>query len=150
MNKALIRKTLLAGIFLVAFAFLIRSEAFAQNIKIDDARRAYVTKMVTAENVRGIEVRLFKEIAVDDCNTRSLSLTNVRVSGEGDGWHDQYFFDARMMQTMMFCPSDKPVRENIYSQSVFMKSFTNENVNRKVVVSIIIPDGYQLDVRAVQ
>jgi len=148
MNKALIRKTLLAGFLLIAF--LISGEAFAQNIKIDDGRRAYVTKMVTAENVEGIEIRLFKEVSVDDCNTRALSLTNVRISGEGDGWHDQYFFDARMMQTMMFCPSDKPVRETIYSQPVFMKSFTNENVDHKVVVSIVIPDGYQLDVRAVK
>jgi len=148
MNRALIRKTLLAGFLLIAF--LISGEAFAQNIKIDDGRRAYVTKMVTAENVEGIEIRLFKEVSVDDCNTRALSLTNVRISGEGDGWHDQYFFDARMMQTMMFCPSDKPVRETIYSQPVFMKSFTNENVDHKVVVSIVIPDGYQLDVRAVK
>jgi hypothetical protein len=96
------------------------------------------------------EVRLSKEIVVDDCNTRTMSLLNVRVSGEGDGWHDQYFFDARMTQTKMFCPSDKPVKETIYSQPVFMKSFTNENVNHKVVISIVIPDGYQLDVRAVK
>lgn len=148
MNKTTTKRMLSAGFLLVAF--LINGTAFAQDIKVEDARRAYVTKMVTAENVKGIEVRLFKEITVDDCNTRGLSLSNVRISGEGDGWHDQYFFDARMMQTMMFCPSNKRVRETIYSQPVFMKSFTNENVNQKVVISIVIPDGYQLDVRAVK
>lgn len=148
MNKALIRETLLAGILLVAF--LSNSEAFTQDIKIDDARRAYVTKMVTAENVKGIEVRLVREVVMDDCNTHTLSVTNVLVSGEGDGWHDQYFFDAQMTQTKMFCPSDKPKKGTVSSRPVFIKSFANENVNRKVVVSIVIPEGYQLDVRAVK
>ncbi len=148
MKNLSVGKTLLAGIILV-FLF-INGEVFAQNSKVADARRAYVTKIVTAENVKGVEVRLSKEIMVDDCNTRSISLSNVRVSGEGDGWHDQYFFDAWLTQTKMFCPSDKPVKATIYSQPVFIKSFTNENVNRKVVVTIVIPDGYQLDIRAVK
>ena len=148
MKQSSVGKTLLAGIIFVLL--LINGDVFAQDFKVEDARRAYVTKIVTAENVKGVEVRLFKEIMVDHCNTRSMSLSHVRVSGDGEGWHDQYFFDARMTQTAMFCPSDKPVRETIYSQSVFIKSFTNENVNHKVVVSIVIPDGYQLDVRAVK
>ena len=148
MSKATMTIKLCAAILLAAFS--ISGGAVAQEIKIEDARQAYVTKLVTAENVQGVEVRLFKEILTDDCNTRALSLSNVRISGEGNGWHDQYFFDAGMMQTTMFCPSKKPLRETVYSQPVFLKSFTNENVKRKVAISIVIPDGYQLDVRAVK
>ncbi|MRR16651.1 MAG: hypothetical protein EG826_09385 [Deltaproteobacteria bacterium] len=148
MSKATMKIKLRAAILLVAFS--ISGGAAAQEIKIEDANQAYVTKRVTAENVQGVEVRLFKEILAGDCNTRTLSLSSVRVFGDGSGWHDRYFFDAGMLQTAMFCPSDKRVRETIYSQPVFLKSFTNENVHRKVAISIVIPDGYQLDVRAVK
>jgi hypothetical protein len=51
MKISSVGKTLLAGIILVLL--FINGEVFAQNFKIEDARRAYVTKMVTAENVKG-------------------------------------------------------------------------------------------------
>lgn len=148
MKKLITMKSLVMATLLVAFLFSL--EAFAEGFKVQDAQRGYVTKMVTAENVKGVEVRLSKEIIRDDCNTRTMSLTNVLVSGDGDGWYDKYFFDAQMTQTKMFCPLDKPVHETIYSKPVFIKSFANENVKDKVVVSMVIPDGYKLDVRVVK
>jgi hypothetical protein len=133
---------LVALLVLLLFSF----EAFADGLKVIDGKSGYVTKIVTAENVKGVEVRLARDLVRDDCNRRTISMTKVLVSGDGDGWHDKYFFDAYMTQTKMFCPLDRPVKETIYSQPVFIKAFANENVNNKVVVSIVIPDGYKLEV----
>jgi hypothetical protein len=148
MKKSLAVKSLVlaALVALLLFSF----GAFAESLKVEDGQRAYVTKIVTAEHVKGVELRLSKEIIRNDCNARTMSLTHSRVSGDGDGWYDKYFFDAQMTQTKMFCPLDKPVKETIYSQPVFIKAFTNENVTRKVVVSIVIPNGYKLEVLEVQ
>ena len=129
----------------IAGVFLFGSTAFAQGLKVADSQGEYVTKFVTAENVKGVEVRLSKEIIRNDCNRRTMSQNSVLVSGDGDGWYDKYFFDAQMMQTKIHCPLDKPVSETIYSKPVFIKSFANENVNNKVVVSIVIPNGYKLE-----
>ena len=132
----------IAGVFLFSFT------AFAEGIKVVDSQGEYVTKIVTAENVKGVEVRVVKEIARYDCNTLTIDLTYALVSGDGDGWYDKYFFDAQMTQTKMHCPLDKPVTETIYSKTVFIKSLTNENVNGKVVATIVIPKGYKLEVVA--
>ncbi|MBA4417421.1 MAG: hypothetical protein C0392_05885 [Syntrophus sp. (in: bacteria)] len=134
----------------IAGLFLFSSTAFAQGLKVTDSKGEYVTKFVTAENIKGVEVRLSKELIRNDCNSRTMSLTHVLVSGDGDGWHDKYFFDAHMTQTKMHCPLDKPVNETIYSKPVFIKSFANENVNNKVVVSFVIPNGFKLEVVAVK
>lgn len=133
----------IAGVFLFSFA------AFAEGLKVQDSQGEYVTKIVTAENVKGVEVSLSKELIRNDCNKRTMEMTNVLVSGDGDGWYDKYFFDAQMTQTKMHCPLDKPVNETIYSKSVFIKSFANQNVNNKVVVSIVMPKGYKLEVLVV-
>ena len=125
-------------------------ESAADDFQVKDAERTYGSRLVTAENVKGIELRLSKEILVDDCNTRSMQMTDVLVSGGGDGWHDLYFIDAWVTQTQMFCPSDNPVKETLYSRPMFIKSFTNQNINQKVVVTVVIPDGYELDIRAVK
>lgn len=135
--------------FIVAVISLL-AVPFAEGLKVEDTQGKYVTKFVTAENVKGVEVRLSKEIVRDDCNTRTMSLTHVLVSGSGDGWYDKYFMDAEITQTKMFCLLDKPVNETIYSESMFIKSFTNENVNSKVLVSIVIPEGYKLEAVAVK
>jgi hypothetical protein len=131
--------TVLAGVFLFSYT------AFAESPKVTDSREEYVTRIVTAENVKGIEVKLSKEMIKDDCNSRTMSLNSVLVSGDGDGWYDKYFFDAQMTQTKMYCPLDKPVNETIYSKPVFIKSFANQNVNNRIVVSIVIPKGYKLE-----
>jgi hypothetical protein len=133
---------LVATLALLLFSF----EVFAEALKVVDGQRAYVTKIVTAENVKGVEVRLARDLVRDDCNLRTMSMTKALISGDGDGWYDKYFFYAYVTQTKMFCPLDKPVKETIYSQSIFIKAFANENVNNKVVVSIVIPDGYMLKV----
>lgn len=129
-----------AGVFLFSFA------AFAEGLKVADSQGEYVTKIVTAENVKGVEVRLSKEMIRNDCNTRTMDMINVLVSGDGDGWYDKYFFDAQMTQTKMYCPLDKPVNETIYSKPVFIKSLANENVKGKVVATMVIPEGYKLEV----
>lgn len=140
MKSSLAKKSLVAVTLsaLLLFSF----ETFADGLKVTDGKSIYVTKIVTAENVKGVEVRLAQALRQDGCNSYALLMTNVRVSGKGDGWHDKYFFDAGITQTLMYCPRDKPVTEIIYSKPVFIKSFANENVNNKVVVTIVIPSGY--------
>lgn len=132
----------IAGVFLFSFT------AFAEGIKVLDSQGEYVAKIVSAENVKGVEVRLAKEMIRDDCNTLTMDLTYALVSGGGDGWYDKYFLDAQMTQTKMHCPLDKPITETIYSKSVIIKSFTNENVNGKVIATMVIPKGYKLEVVA--
>lgn len=134
--------TVIAGGFLFGFT------AFAEGIKVVDSQGEYVTKIVSAVNVKGVEVRLAKEIIRYDCNSLTMDLTYALVAGDGDGWHDKYFLDAQMTQTKMHCPLDKPVNETIYSKSVFIKAFTNENVNGKVIATMVIPKGYKLEVVA--
>jgi hypothetical protein len=148
MGRSLAVKALLPVTLLVLLLFGL--EAFAEGFKVEDGQRAYVTKIITAEKVKGVEVRLAKEIIRYDCNLRTISPTNTLVSGDGDGWYDKYLFDAYITQTKMFCPLDKPIKETIYSRPVFIKSFANENVNNKVVVSIVMPDGYKLEVKEVR
>jgi hypothetical protein len=53
-----------------------------------------------------------------------------------------------MTQTKMYCPLEKPVNETIYSKSVFIKAFTNENINGNVIATMVIPKGYKLEVVA--
>jgi hypothetical protein len=134
----------IAGVSLFSFA------AFAEGPKVEDSQGVYVTKIVTAENVKGVEVRLSKEIVRNDCNQHAMRLTNVLVSGSGDGWHDRYFWDAWIMQTKMHCPLDEPVNETIYSEPMFIKSFANQYVNNKVLVTIVIPKGYKIEVVVVK
>lgn len=134
----------------IAGVFLLSSAAFAEGLKVEDPQGEYVNKFVTAEDIKGVEVRLSKEIVRNDCNERTMSLTNVLVSGSGDGWHDKYFLDGHITQTKMFCPLDKPVIETIYSETIFIKAFANENVNNEVRVSIVIPKGYKLEVVVVK
>ncbi|MBS3907992.1 MAG: hypothetical protein KGZ49_13250 [Syntrophaceae bacterium] len=131
--------TVIAGVFLFSFA------AFAEGLKVEDSQGEYVAKFVTAKNVKGVEVRLSKEITRNDCNTRTMLLTNTLVSGSGDGWYDKYFMDGYITQTKMHCPLPKPVNETIYSKPMFIKSFANENVNNEVRVSMVIPKGYKLE-----
>jgi hypothetical protein len=135
---------------LVAGTLLFSLQAFAQEVKVVDSQGEYVTRTVTARNVKGVEVRLSKEVFRNDCNTNAITLTSALVSGDGQGWYDRYFFHAGHVQTMMHCPLDKPVRETVYSKPVFIKSFTNENVNQEVIVFIVIPSGYKLEAKAVK
>jgi hypothetical protein len=148
MKRSLAVKTLLSVTLLALLFFSI--EAFADGLKVDDGRKTFVTKIVAAKNVKGVEVRLARELIRNDCNRRTISLTNVLVSGDGTGYYDTYIFDAWTTQTKMYCPLEKQVNETIFSRSVFIKSLTNENANGEVVVSIIIPDGYKLDVTEVK
>jgi hypothetical protein len=121
-------------------------EASAQEVKVGDSHGAYVTKIVTAENVKGVEVRLSKEIIRSDCNTFTIPLSRALIKGSGNGWHDKYILDADLTQTKMYCPLDKPVPETIYSEPLFIKSFANEYVNNDVMVSVVIPEGFKLEV----
>ncbi len=134
----------------LAVVLLSISTAFAEGLKVQDAAGEYVSRSVTAKDVKGVELRLSKEIVRNDCNTRMMSLDHVRVSGSGDGWYDRYFMDAHVTQTKMHCPLDKPVTETIYSASVFIKSFANENVKHEVRVSVVIPKGFQLEAHEVK
>lgn len=124
---------------------LFSAGAFAEGLKVEDGRREYVTKMINAQNVKGVELRLSAELVIDDCNQRSMEMTSALVSGDGEGWYDKYLMDAHISQTKMFCPLEKPVKETIYSRPVFIKSFSNENVNSEVRVSVIIPKGFSLN-----
>ena len=151
--KALLPVTLLS-LLLISFG------VFAEGFRVEDGKMTYVTKIVTAKNVKGVEVRLAILSRVD-CNSHALSMTSVRVSGVGDGRRDKYFFDAiagGIIATQRLCPRDEPTTmKNIYSNPVFIKSFANENdnfadkhANNKVDVTIVIPDGYELDVKEVK
>lgn len=148
MKKSSTKNILVLAIILSALVF--RVEAFAAGFKVEDGESKYVTKIVTASNVKGLEIRLSKTVFRDSCNKIGMSMTPVLVSGDGDGLYDKYFCDANMMQTLMHCPIDKPVTETIYSDPVLIKSFKNEKVNNEVNVSVVIPAGYELDVRVVK
>ncbi len=122
--------------------------ALAEGFKVEDSKITYVTKIITAENVKGVEFRLSRVVARNDCNTMGMPLTKVLVSGDSDGLYATYFFyaGAGIVQTQKYCPLKEPVIETIYSNPVFIKSFTNEHINGKVVVSVVIPTGYKLEV----
>lgn len=145
MKKSLAKILVLLVTLLVAFLFSF--EAFAGGYKIEDAPGSYVTKIVSAKNVKGLEIRLSKIVYRDSCNSIGMSVTSVLVSGDGDGLHDKYFFYAEgEMQTEKYCRSNKRVSETIYSDPVLIKS----SMNNKIKVLFIIPDGYGLDVRVVE
>jgi hypothetical protein len=122
----------------------------AEQVIVKDSEEQYITKKIEVENVRGVKVRLSKEIIRYDCNKKAMVLTPALVSGNGDGWYDKYFLDAGVTQTLKHCPSDKPVKEIIHSEPLFIKSFTNENVKSKVIVFLVIPIEYQLEAVAVR
>lgn len=146
--KRLLAKILVLLVTLLV-AFLFSFEAFAGGYKIEDAPGSYVTKIVSAKNVKGLEIRLSKIVYRDSCNSIGMGVTSVLVSGDGDGLHDKYFFYAEgkgEMQTEMYCPSNKRVSETIYSKPVLIKS----SMNNKIEILFIIPDGYGLDVRVVE
>lgn len=137
----MIRNSLVA----IAVALLFGSTVFAEGLKLEDGQEEYVTKFITAKNVKGLMIGLSKEV-FKDCNQSGIDLAHALVSGDGDGWHDKHFLDGYLIQTMMFCPPDTAVKETIYSSPVFIKSFTNENVNNEVRVSVVIPKGFELKV----
>jgi hypothetical protein len=129
----------------IAVVLLFGSTVFAEGLKLEDGQDEYVTKFITAKNVKGVKIGLSKEV-FKDCNQSGIDLTHALVSGDGDGWHDKHFLDGYLTQTMMFCPPDTAVRETIYSSLVFIKSFANENVNNEIHISVVIPKGFELKV----
>lgn len=129
----------------ITVVLLFGSTVFAEGLKLEDGQEEYVTKIITARNVKGVKIGLSKEV-FKDCNQSGIDLTHALVSGDGDGWHDKHFLGGYLTQTMMFCPQDTAARETIYSSMVFIKSFTNENVNNEVRVSVVIPKGFELKV----
>ncbi|RJR15136.1 MAG: hypothetical protein C4581_12915 [Nitrospiraceae bacterium] len=133
------------GLAVISVVLLFSAGAFAEGLKVVDGQREYVTTIINAQNVKGVEMRLSADLVIDDCNQRSIDMTSALVSGDGDGWYDKYLLDAHVSQTKMFCPIEKPVKETIYSRPVFIKSFSNENVNGEVRVSVIIPKGFSLN-----
>jgi serine protease inhibitor ecotin len=139
-------------LFLSVFSLVLGYCYYAQadQAVVQDFQQEYVTKNVKAKNVRGVEIRLTKTILRKDCNRRGMSMEYARFSGSGDGWYDKYIMDATIRSTLMFCPIEKPVRETISSQPVFIKSFTNENVQGEVIVTVVIPKGYNLEAKSVQ
>jgi serine protease inhibitor ecotin len=126
------------------------SFASAEQAVVKDFQQEYVTKGVTAEKVKGVEIKLSREIMRHDCNRKTMSIRKALISGDGEGWYDKYIIDASITSTKMHCPIDKPVKETISSGPFFIKSFTNENVNGKVVISVVIPKGYTLEAAAVR
>ncbi len=130
----------------LAGVLLFSSAAFAEGLKVEDSRNEYVEKLVAANNVRGVKIGLMKKEFRQDCNERAVVLEHVLVSGDGAGWHDKYFLDGYVMQTLMYCPLDKPILETIYSAPIFIKSFANENIKNEVRISVIIPKGFELKV----
>jgi len=129
----------------IAVVLLFGSTGFAEGLKLEDGQEEYVTKIVTAKNVKGVKIRLSQEV-LKDCNQKGIDLVHALVSGDGDGWHDKHFLGGYLLQTMMFCPPETAETETIYSSTVFIKSFSNENVNNEVRVSVIIPKGFALEV----
>lgn len=140
-------------LLLIVAAVVISFSSFtaaAEQAVIKDFQTEYVTKGVTAETVKGVEIKLTMEIIRNDCNRRSISVKKALVSGDGDGWYDKYFMDAYITSTKMHCPLDKSVKEIISAGPFFIKSFTNENVNGKVIISVVIPRGYTLEATTVK
>jgi hypothetical protein len=138
--------------FLIIFAVVIGYSCFAGagQAVVRDFSAEYVAKGVKAEGVKGVEIKISKEIIRYDCNKRFMSINKALVSGDGSGWYDKYIVDASVSKTLMHCPIKEPVRETISAAPIFIKSFTNENVHGDVIVTIVIPKGYNLEATAVR
>jgi hypothetical protein len=130
--------TVVAGVFLFNFA------VFAEGLKVEDSQGEYVTKIVTAKNVKGVKVGLMKEEIRYDCNELSMGINKVLIS---DGWYDKYFLEVHIsMLTKMNCLLREPEKVTLYSNPIFIKSSSGKHEKNEVRVSIIIPKGSELKV----
>ncbi len=131
-------------------AVLGASVAYAGGVQVEDLKKDYISKSVVADQVQGVKLRLALKIVRWDCNKRDIVFTHTLISGNGDGWYDKYFLDGEISQTKMNCPLDEPVKEMIYSEPLLVRAFSNKNVDGEVVISVISPKDFSLDVTAVK
>jgi len=136
--------------FAMFSVFVFNFQAFAGVFKVEEGESQYVTRFVTAKNVKALEVRLATTINADSCNHFTMTSKPVLVEGDGSGWYDKYFFDAGITQTKMNCPDNKWVSKRISSAPILIKPFKNENVNNEIRVLFIIPVKYELDIREIK
>ncbi|MCM2276929.1 MAG: hypothetical protein NDJ89_02495 [Oligoflexia bacterium] len=134
---------------LVLCALALAATALADDLTVTDGRGKFVTKRISATRVKGVEITLSRDIEVDDCNRRQLGASLALVSGSGDGYYDAYFVDAGISMTEMYCP--RPVTtETLVSKPMFVSSFSNENVDGEVELTLIVPEGFTVNVTEVK
>ena len=141
------RSVLSAHIISAVLSFC--SVAFAAGLKVQDGKKAYFTRIITAENVKGVNITLSKDILQDNCNKYGMSVRVALVTGSGDGLNDAYFVDVKLTQTKKNCP-DKGINQTAYSDPIPLGTITNEEVKKKVEITVIFPEGFELDVKPIR
>lgn len=139
-------------ILTLSLVVLMSSMAQANNLTVKQESKTYNIITVRAEKVNGVNVRLSREITRDDCNrlTLNFKLTNVAGNTEGEGYYTTLFADASVFTTQAYCPR-VPVKETIYSESVFIKSLKNENADGLIEgLELIVPSDYKVEVTEVK
>ena len=136
-------------LILLVLVSLTSVSALSAKLDVIDLGRSYALKAIYGERVKGVEISFKTEIERKDCNRWSFNVTPALVEGEGKGFADKYFFDGRMFRTEMYCPLEKPVKETIYSEKFFIKSFTNPYAKGVVRIEVVVPVGSEMIVREI-
>lgn len=131
--------------YLLVFAAIAAQPAQAKELKVAPLPGKYVVKSITATEVRGVKIRVTKNVVRKDCNRFALDGPFKLVNGTGDGYYDRYLADMRLSTTAMYCPISPPVRETVKSEPIELKSFTNENAKGEVGVQVILPEGFSVE-----
>ncbi len=90
-------------------------------------------------------MKLKKEVTRTDCNRIDLNANAVRVDGNEINWYATFFVTTALSQTEMYCPQD-PKKEIVVSQVLSFPSYTNENLDRAVDISLIVPKDFAVEV----
>ena len=119
--------------------------------RCDKRNGEYEVYQVKASQVEGVSITLSKEFTRKDCNQISIQADETPVYGniydeETINWHTTYFVSAFAISTEMYCPIDEPVQEVVFSEPIRFDSYTNENLDREVLIQVIVPKGYDLNV----
>ncbi len=132
---------------LLSALLLTVAPSFAHAIKvIESAPATYKHVRIQGEKIKGVSVVLKKEITRTDCNSISLDAEPVRISGNEFNWYATFFVNAGMTQTEMYCP-EKPTKEIVRSLPLVFESYSNPSLNRAVEIELILPAGYELEVK---
>ena len=139
---------MLKTLVLVA-AFSVSIVAQADQLKIFKSTGQFTTTTISAENIKGVTLKLTENITRTDCNKRSIVLNQALADGGGQGFYDLYFLSAGTIHTEANCPLKTPVEETISSKEFFISSLTNRSLKGALVVSLIYSSDYTLEVTEV-
>ncbi len=133
---------------LVVMSLIASNSALAADLSVTRGSGRFYEMTISAKQVVGVNVQLVQEITRDDCNRRSIMVDKARVSGNVVNWYATYAFTAGTMMTEMHCPGPS-ITETIKSPIIFFESYTNPNIDREVLINLIVPEGYELEVSEV-